>query len=79
MEIVPQTGRLVTKEKFGDCQLHVEWQIPKEATGAGQGRGNSGVESMGRIRNPGAGVERKPDVRGRGGRGAIYGQAGRRW
>ncbi len=48
MEIVPRTGRLLTKEKFGDCQLHVEWQIPKEATGTGQGRGNSGVELMSR-------------------------------
>jgi hypothetical protein len=46
IEIVPRTGRLVTKEKFGDCQLHVEWMIPKEATGTGQGRGNSGVELM---------------------------------
>ena len=46
IEIVPRTGKLVTKEKFGDCQLHVEWQIPNEATGNGQGRGNSGVELM---------------------------------
>jgi hypothetical protein len=46
IEIVPRTGRLVTKEKFGDCQLHVEWMIPKEATGSGQSRGNSGVELM---------------------------------
>ena len=48
IEIVPRTGKLLTKEKFGDCQLHVEWQIPKEAVGAGQSRGNSGVELMGR-------------------------------
>jgi hypothetical protein len=46
MEIVPRTGRLQTKEKFGDCQLHVEWMIPKGVTGQGQGRGNSGVELM---------------------------------
>jgi Domain of Unknown Function (DUF1080) len=46
MEIVPRTGRLVTKEKFGDCQLHVEWMIPKDVQGAGQSRGNSGVELM---------------------------------
>ena len=46
IEIVPRTGRLVTKEKFGDCQLHVESMIPKEATGTGQSRGNSGVELM---------------------------------
>jgi hypothetical protein len=48
MEIVPRTGRLVTKQKFGDCQLHIEWMIPKQATGIGQGIGNSGVELMGR-------------------------------
>lgn len=46
MEIVPGTGRLVTKQSFGDCQLHVEWMIPESATGRGQGRGNSGVELM---------------------------------
>jgi hypothetical protein len=48
IEIVPRTGRLLTKEKFGDCQLHVEWLIPREATGQGQGRGNSGIELMSR-------------------------------
>jgi len=48
IEIVPKTGRLVTKARFGDCQLHVEWMIPKGATGSGQGRGNSGVELMSR-------------------------------
>ncbi len=48
IEIVPKTGRLVTKEKFGDCQLHIEWMVPKEAQGTGQDRGNSGVELMGR-------------------------------
>ena len=46
MEIVPRSGRLVTKEKFGDVQLHVEWMIPKGVEGAGQSRGNSGVEFM---------------------------------
>ncbi|HYO82182.1 MAG TPA: DUF1080 domain-containing protein [Bryobacteraceae bacterium] len=48
LEIVPLTGRLRTKEKFGDIQLHVEWQIPKGSQDAGQGRGNSGIEIMGR-------------------------------
>lgn len=48
LEIVPRTGRLRTKQKFGDCQLHVEWMIPKGTEGRGQGRGNSGVELMGR-------------------------------
>lgn len=48
MEIVPRNGRLATKEKFGDCQLHVEWMIPKGTGGAGQSAGNSGIELMGR-------------------------------
>ena len=48
IEIVPRSGRLATREKFGDCQLHVEWQVPKGTQGAGQGRGNSGIELMGR-------------------------------
>jgi hypothetical protein len=46
IEIVPRTGRLQTKASFGDCQLHVEWMIPKESTGSGQGIGNSGIELM---------------------------------
>jgi hypothetical protein len=45
---VPRAGRLVSKEKFGDIQLHVEWMIPRDSPGSGQGRGNSGVELMGR-------------------------------
>src|ERR1019366_5520950 len=46
IEIVPRTGGLITKEKFGDCQLHVEWMVPKDAPGYGQACGNSGVELM---------------------------------
>ncbi|HLJ51484.1 MAG TPA: DUF1080 domain-containing protein [Bryobacteraceae bacterium] len=46
VEIVPRTGRLVTKDKFGDCQLHIEWMVPQGAKGSGQSRGNSGVELM---------------------------------
>jgi hypothetical protein len=34
---------LRTKQSFGDCQLHIEWQIPANVKGRGQGRGNSGV------------------------------------
>jgi hypothetical protein len=48
IEIVPRTGRLLTKDKFGDCQLHVEWMIPREAKGNGQSIGNSGIELMSR-------------------------------
>ncbi len=48
MEITPRAGGIATREKFGDCQLHVEWMVPTGVEGAGQGRGNSGIEIMGR-------------------------------
>ena len=41
--MVNGTGDIVTKEKFGDCQLHVEFRTPRKVVGEGQGRGNSGV------------------------------------
>jgi hypothetical protein len=47
MEVAPRTGSIRTKERFGDCQLHVEWATPEEVKGEGQGRGNSGVFLMG--------------------------------
>lgn len=40
-------GKLVSKEQFGDCQLHIEWSAPTPPKGSGQGRGNSGVFLMG--------------------------------
>lgn len=39
-------GSLTTKGKFGDCQLHIEWSIPKSTKGKGQKRGNSGITFM---------------------------------
>ena len=43
--IAAKTG-ITTKDRFGDCQLHVEWASPREVKGKGQGRGNSGVYMM---------------------------------
>jgi hypothetical protein len=37
------TGNIQTKKSFMDYQLHLEWQIPANITGTGQGRGNSGL------------------------------------
>ncbi len=36
-------GDIVTKEKFGSFQLHLEWRVPEGITGESQARGNSGV------------------------------------
>lgn len=36
-------GNIETRRAFRDYQLHIEWKIPKNITGSGQARGNSGV------------------------------------
>jgi len=46
MEPTAKAGHAITKEEFGDCQLHVEFAFPAEAAGGGQRRGNSGVFLM---------------------------------
>lgn len=42
-EIKPKGGDIDTKDKFGSCQIHLEWATPAEVVGKSQGRGNSGV------------------------------------
>src|SRR5215207_985537 len=34
---------ILTKDSFGDYQLHLEFATPEKVVGKGQGRGNSGV------------------------------------
>ena len=41
--IVVKNGPIITKQKFGDMQIHLEFCTPAPAKGDGQGRGNSGV------------------------------------
>lgn len=38
-----KTGNIETKKSFNNYQLHLEWSIPKNITGEGQARGNSGL------------------------------------
>ena len=37
------SGNIETRRKFRNFQLHLEWRVPANITGSGQGRGNSGV------------------------------------
>ncbi|HEX3872345.1 MAG TPA: DUF1080 domain-containing protein [Pirellulales bacterium] len=49
VEVVPNSGDLLSNEKFGDCQIHVEWATSYEPMGKGQARGNSGVLLPGHV------------------------------
>lgn len=46
MECVEGSGYIQSKQKFGSCQLHVEFATPATVVNSGQGRGNSGVFLM---------------------------------
>ena len=72
-EVVPGTGDLSTKEKFGDVQLHVEWSEPEDITGTSQARGNSGVILMSRYEIQVLDSYNSPTYAD-GQAGAIYGQ-----
>ncbi len=43
MTVNKSAGNIETKRSFKNYQLHIEWKIPENVTGSGQGRGNSGV------------------------------------
>ncbi len=43
MTVAGGAGDIVTKRKFSDFQLHIEWRTPETVSGSSQGRGNSGV------------------------------------
>jgi hypothetical protein len=38
-----KAGAIVTRQRFTDYQLHIEYRIPANITGSGQARGNSGI------------------------------------
>lgn len=67
------TGDLLSREKFGDCQLHVEWSSPITVKGNSQGRGNSGVLLMARYEIQVLDMWENPTYAD-GGAAAIYGQ-----
>ncbi|HEY3324644.1 MAG TPA: DUF1080 domain-containing protein [Planctomycetota bacterium] len=47
-ESTPGKGNILTKEQFGDVQLHIEWAAPDPPTGDIMNRGNSGVIFFGK-------------------------------
>ena len=73
VEIVHNTGDLISRDKFGDCQLHVEWQEPAGIQGFSQERGNSGVYLMSRYELQVLDSYHAPTYAD-GQAGAIYGQ-----
>jgi hypothetical protein len=72
-EIAPKTGDMFTREKFGDCQLHVEWASPPVVRGTSQNRGNSGIYFMSRYEIQVLDAWNNPTYAD-GQAGAIYGQ-----
>lgn len=46
--VVPKTGDIVSKRKFRDFTLHLEFRSPKMPEAKGQAKGNSGVYLQGR-------------------------------
>lgn len=73
MEVTPGGGTLVSKDKFGDAQYHIEWASPMEITGDSQWRGNSGILIMNRYEIQVLDSHNNPTYAD-GQAGAIYGQ-----
>jgi Domain of Unknown Function (DUF1080) len=43
MTVKKVAGSIETRRSFRDYQLHLEYRVPANITGSGQGRGNSGI------------------------------------
>ncbi len=69
----PGGGDIITRDEFGDCQIHLEWCTPSPPKGDSQGRGNSGVFLMGRYEIQVLDTYQNPTYAD-GLAGAIYGQ-----
>ncbi|MEL6670229.1 MAG: DUF1080 domain-containing protein [Bacteroidota bacterium] len=46
--VKPGSGDILSRQEFGDIQLHLEFRTPAVIDGEGQGRGNSGLYFQGR-------------------------------
>jgi hypothetical protein len=74
MQVVPGTGSIQSRERFGDIHLHIEWASPSPAVGTSQNRGNSGVMLMGGRYEVQVLDNYNADTYPDGQAGAIYGQ-----
>lgn len=72
--MVARGGDIITKEKFTDYQLHVEFKVPYMPDAKGQARGNSGVFMQGRYEIQVLDSYGLPDP-GTGDCGAVYSQS----
>lgn len=72
MQCTP-TGDIFTRQAFGDCQLHIEWQSEFPPKGNSQERGNSGIFLMGLYEIQILDCYKNPSYAD-GSAGAIYGQ-----
>jgi len=45
-QIVAGEGKLITRDSFGDIQVHAEWMVPTDFNGPWYGDGNNGVTLM---------------------------------
>ena len=46
--VIPESEGIITRQKFGDCQLHIEWNVPDdEDHGETLNWGNNGILLMG--------------------------------
>lgn len=43
MQVVPGSGDILTRERFGDVQLYIEFNLDPDSPGSGQSKSNSGV------------------------------------
>lgn len=43
LTVRPGSGNIQTRKRFTDYQLHLEWRVPADMAGTGQGKGNSGL------------------------------------
>lgn len=73
MEVRAGTGDILTKQEFGDFQLHIEFMVPLMPEAQGQARGNSGVYLHGRYEIQV--LDSYGLTPGTGDCGALYGQA----